>query len=126
MTAVATSKTKTRRLRRARELPYLPFLLEYATAQTPLSELFGLSLKFIHAAVVLYHDVGPPCLLFLRELTRLYRAERRLVHAPLRGLGPGPRLGDDDGYRVIEVAAALTHEKERHVGHEEVGRGGNH
>src|SRR5215207_3586053 len=126
MPAASTSKTKTRRLRRARELPYLLFLLEYATAQTPLPELFGLSLKFIHAAVVLYHDVGPPCLLFLRELTRLYRAKRRLVHAPLRGPGPAPLLGDDDGDRVVVVAAALTLKEERHLGHEEVGYGGNH
>src|SRR5215210_3476709 len=122
--AASTSRTRARRLRRARDLPYLLFLLEYATAQTPLHELLGLPPKFIHAAVVLYHHIGQPGLLLRFKLPRLDGAERHLVHAPLRSPRPPSLLWHDHSHGVVVVRAASTLEQERHLGHEEVGLGG--
>jgi hypothetical protein len=71
----------------------------------------------------LYHHVGPTGLLLLRELSLLYRPQRRLVHAPLCGPRPPVLLGHDDGDGVVEGAAARALEQERYLGHEEVGTG---
>src|SRR5215211_7122845 len=120
----STTRTRAPRRRRARNLPYLLFLLTYATAQTPLLELLGLLSKFIQCSVVLYHHVGPPGLLLCGKLARLYRSQRLFVHAPLGGPHPSPLLGDGDGDRVVEVTAAFALAQKRYLGHEEVGVGG--
>src|SRR5918997_758585 len=94
MRAASASNARPRRRRLVCSLPYLRFLPTYSTAQTPLprdlrSELLCLLPKFIQVAVVLYHHVGPPGLLLLRELSLLDRPQRRLVHSPLCGPRPG-------------------------------------
>src|SRR5215207_1660714 len=118
------------RRRRARDLPYLRLLLPYVIARTPvpqesLPELFGLPPKFIQPPVVLYHQVGPPGLLFAGELPRLYPPQRLAVHTPLRRPRPPPPFRHRNRYGVVEGAAAAALEQERYLGDEEVGaRGG--
>src|SRR5215207_6003834 len=98
------------RRRRARDLPYLRLLLPYVIARTPvpqesLPELFGLPPKFIQPPVVLYHQVGPPGLLFAGELPRLYPPQRLAVHTPLRRPRPPPPFRHRNRYGVVEGAA---------------------
>src|SRR5918997_1079487 len=129
MRAASASNARPRRRRLVCSLPYLRFLPTYSTAQTPLprdlrSELLCLLPKFIQVAVVLYHHVGPPGLLLLRELSLLDRPQRRLVHSPLCGPRPPAPLGHDDGDGIVEGAAAPPLEQERYLGHEDVGTGG--
>src|SRR5919112_215589 len=127
--AASASNARPRRRRLVCNLPYLRFLPTYSTAQTPLPrdlllELLCLLPKFIQVTIVLYHHVGPPSLLLLRELSLLYRPQRRLVHAPLCGPRPPALLGHDDGDGVVEGAATPPLEQERYLGHEDVGTGG--
>src|SRR5215207_6011546 len=119
------------RRRRARDLPYLRLLLPYVIARTPvpqesLPELFGLPPKFIQPPVVLYHQVGPPGLLFAGELPRLYPPQRLAVHTPLRRPRPPPPFRHRNRYGVVEGAAAAALEQERYLGDEEVGARGRY
>src|SRR5215217_4077341 len=126
--ARATSKT-TPRLRRLRDLPYLPLLGSFfATPRIPLPEhplyqILRLLPEFIEILVVLYHHIRPPGLFFARELTILYRAALLLAHAPLLCPPPTSLLRHRDSHGNVELAAALALEEERYLGHEELRAG---